>query len=141
SANTLQEGVAGGTLTIGPGVTVHGGSGGIGYNPNYDVPSNVTVVNQGTIAADGTGTLAVNGTAVTNNGTFLASQGGTLSVPPGVTNFAGGTLTGGTWQVYAGSTLRVTEPSGITTNAASILLDGLGANFYRDAGSTSALGA
>ena len=50
--NTLQENVAGGTLTIGPGITIHGGTGSIGYNPNLGGPSNVAVINQGTILAD-----------------------------------------------------------------------------------------
>src|SRR5262249_39912276 len=33
--NTLRENAGGGTLTIGPNITIHGGSGGIGYNPSY----------------------------------------------------------------------------------------------------------
>ena len=62
-----------------------------------------------------------------------------MIAPRGVTNFSGDILTGGTWQVYTGSTLRVFEPSSIVTNSASILIEGLGANFYRDAGTASAL--
>src|SRR5262249_7307442 len=81
--STLQENASGGTLTIGPGVAVHGGAGSIGYNPGLGGFSNVSVVNQGTIAADAAGTLSVNGSSVTNNGVFLASSGGTLAVPPG----------------------------------------------------------
>ncbi len=137
--SSLQENVSGGTLTIGPGITVHGGSGSIGYNANYGGFADVSVVNQGQILADNAGTLTVNGVSVTNTGTFLASNGATLTVPSGVTNFSGSTLSGGTWQVYANSTLRVIEPSSVVTNAGSILLDGIGANFYRDSGTTSAL--
>jgi hypothetical protein len=137
--NTLQENVSGGTLTLGPGITVHSGSGSIGYNANYGGFADGSVVNQGQILADNAGTLTVNGVSVTDTGTFLASNGATLTVPSGVTNFSGSTLSGGTWQVYANSTLRVIEPSSVVTNAGSILLDGIGANFYRDSGTTSAL--
>ena len=77
--NTLQENASGGTLTIGPGVTVHGGSGSVGYNANWGGFANVSVVNQGTIAADGPGTLTVNGTNWTSSGALRAS-GGTLAL-------------------------------------------------------------
>ena len=70
--NTLQENLAGGTLTIGPGITIHGGTGSIGYNPNIGGPSNVAVINQGTILADSAGTLTVNGTNWCNSGTIQA---------------------------------------------------------------------
>src|SRR5207244_4053807 len=39
------------TLTIGAGITVRGGYGTIGYQSNWG-PSNVAVINQGTISAD-----------------------------------------------------------------------------------------
>src|SRR5262249_50268990 len=54
------------------------------------------------------------------------------------TNLSAGTLTGGTWQVSAGSTLRL--PSAITTDNANILLDGGNSNIYvRSSGTTNAL--
>ncbi|MCB1943869.1 MAG: hypothetical protein KDI53_17785, partial [Candidatus Accumulibacter sp.] len=65
---------------------------------------------------------------------------GTLNVQPTtLANFAAGTLSGGVWEVSAGSTLRVVLASPIVSNAASLVLDGASANFYRDAGTTSAL--
>ena len=62
-ANTLQEDVDGGTLTIGSGVTISGGTGTIGYNSNLGGPSNVSFVNQGTIDADAAGTITLDGNA------------------------------------------------------------------------------
>ena len=56
------------------------------------------------------------------------------------TNYASGTLTGGTWNVFGNSTLRVPLGSGILTNAANILLDGVNSNFYNGtSGTTNAL--
>ena len=97
-------------LTIAPGITLQGDSGFIGSNTGG------TFLNQGTIKVIGGGTVTIQGD----------------------TNFAGGTLTGGTWQATAGSTLRLLGAD-IVTNAASILLDGSGANLYSDDGTTSAL--
>jgi hypothetical protein len=97
-----------------------------------------TVVNRGTLDADGGGLMVAPDT-FTNNGTVLARNGGTLQVFPTPTNFASGTLTGGTWQVFANSTLRVNLNSGIITDAAAIVLDGVNSNFYRDSGTTDAL--
>src|SRR5262249_61838466 len=64
--------------------------------------------------------------------------GGTRSVQGTVTNSAAGTLPGGTWQVFANSTLRLIG-GGITTNAATIILDGPNSNIYSDTGTTNAL--
>ena len=45
-----------GTLTIGSGITVQGQNGYVGYSPETGgSPSNITVVNQGTIQADASG--------------------------------------------------------------------------------------
>ena len=77
--NLLQVATAGTTLTIGPGVVVRGQSGTVGYSPVWGGPSNVAVVNQGTIQADvAGGTIAVNGTGWSNAGTMRALNGGTL---------------------------------------------------------------
>jgi hypothetical protein len=123
----------GGAVTLGPSLTVYGKNGSLAGGGAY--------VNQGTIAADGgTFTIQSYGITWTNNGTVEAQNGGTFSAPT-PTNFSGGTLTGGTWQVFANSTLRVTLPSSIVTNAAAIALDGVNSTFYRDTGTTNALAA
>src|SRR5262249_34356824 len=84
------------------------------------------------------GTISINGTNCQNTGTVQAQNGGTLNATASFTNFSSGTLTGGTWQVFANSTLRLIS-SGITTNAATIILDGPNSNFYSDPDPTSAL--
>jgi hypothetical protein len=49
------------------------------------------------------------GTSITNNGTFLASGGGTILVDDAApfTNFSGGTLTGGTYRAVSGGTIAL----------------------------------
>ncbi len=102
---------SGDTLTIQSGVMVQGNSGAVG--------------------SSGTG-------LITNNGKIEAIGGGTLTVK-GYTNFASGTLVGGTWGAIGGSTLRLVGAN-VTTNAASILLDGAGSQIDSAAsGTTSAL--
>ena len=93
-------------------------------------------VNQGTINADvGNATISFDSTAgnsFTNNGTFEAQNGGTLSfASANVTNYAlvNGTLTGGTWEAFANSIVRGFT-GGITTDAATILLDSASSHIY-----------
>jgi hypothetical protein len=114
-----------GTLTIGPNITVAGGSsfGTVGSTAG-------SIVNNGLISSPVSGiTLTIDG-AFTNNGTIQASNGGTLTIssPNELTNLDPGTLTGGTWNVFAGSTLNLPSTT-ITTNAANITLNGTGSNF------------
>lgn len=79
----------------------------IGYVGSWGGPSNVSVVNLGTVGPTQAGTIYVTGASATNHGTFQATGGGTLNVQPtAITNFSDGTLTGGTWRVTGGSTLR-----------------------------------
>ncbi|HEV8060442.1 MAG TPA: CARDB domain-containing protein, partial [Gemmataceae bacterium] len=102
---------AGDMLTVAPGVTIQG--------------------NSGTVGSSGGG-------LITNQGTMEADGGGTLTVQ-GYTNFAGGTLTGGAWEAVGNSTLRLVGAN-ITTNAATILLDGASSNIYSgSSGTTNAL--
>ncbi len=64
-------------------------------------------------------------THFTNDGTLRATGGGVVSVHAGTfTNLSGGTLTGGAYQVGAGSAISLSAP--IVTDAASIVLDGPG---------------
>src|SRR5262249_7678438 len=90
----------GSTLTIGPGITIHGiagfiGGAGLGTGQ---------ILNQGTIRSDGGDTVTVRG----------------------INNFSAGTLAGGSWQVSGNSILQL-NGANVTTNAASILVDGAGA--------------
>ena len=100
-----------------------------------------SITNHGTIRADAGGEILVAGnpgTTFTNAVTgVLTAAGGTLIVNT-TTNYAAGTLTGGTWQAIGNSILRITGAS-IANNAATILLDGAGARITRDNLGTSAL--
>ncbi len=102
-----------------------------------DLGNGTAGVNVGLIKATNGATLALQGNW-TNNGTVQAQNGGTLAANP-PTNYAAGTLTGGTWQVLDNSTLRMSMSSGLITNAATVLLDGTNAHFYSDSGTTDAL--
>ena len=72
---------ASGTLTIGPGITIHGQRGVVGN-------SSLPLVNQGTIRSDAGQTMIVTGSSVTNWGTIIATGEGvwiwrTWWTPPG----------------------------------------------------------
>ncbi len=101
---------SGSTLTIAPGITVQGNSGMVGSSTGGQL------VNHGTIMATGSG--------------MLTAQGDT--------NYAAGTLTGGTWEAVGGSTLLLVGAA-ITTNAANILLDGASSQIDSDTSGTNAL--
>jgi hypothetical protein len=136
TGNALRITGAGQTVTLGSGLTVRGKGGSLAAAAGV---AGTAYVIQGTVAADvAGGTLTIGTGTWTNSGTVQAQNGGTLSATT-PTNFSSGTLTGGSWNVFAGSTLRVTLSSSIVNNAASILLDGSNSNFYRDSGTTNAL--
>ena len=137
SSNQIADANNGVTLTIGSGLTVRGQSGEL-HLPG----STATLSNSGTIQSDvsgGTVTIDPAGT-FTNNGTVAALSGGTTVVNPAtLSNFSGGSLTGGTWQAVGNSTLRGFS-SGITTDAAAVLIDGSGSHVYTGtSGTTNAL--
>ncbi len=102
---------SGATMTIAAGVAVQGNSGVVGSS---------------------------GGGLITNQGTIEATGGGSLTVQ-GFTNFASGTLTGGTWGAVGGSSLLLVGAN-IGTNAANIILDGVASHIYSDSsGATNAL--
>jgi len=70
----------GGTLTIGPGVTIRGAAGIVGQDPGASGVDSQLVV-QGRIVADTGGQeIVVNASSLTNLGTLAAASGGTLRV-------------------------------------------------------------
>jgi hypothetical protein len=106
----------------------------------------LTLNNQGTVEANvAGGTLSSYLTTATNNGVFRADPGATLSLVNGtLTNFdpSTGTLKGGTYEVYSGTMnfYNVGSQNNITTNSATILLDGsAGAPKFVDQNQNSAL--
>lgn len=104
----------------------------------FGAPGN-QLVNTGTLrkTADiGTTTVGVN-IEVNNTGTIEVASG-TIDIDGTVTQLPGGTLTAGTWVVDAGSTLIL--PTNVTTNSASVTLDGAGSVLPQIAGLTSNTG-
>jgi hypothetical protein len=108
----------------------------------------LTLNNQGTVEANVPGgTLYVYNAPATNNGIFRADSGATLSlVNTTLTNFQSsgsvGTLTGGTYGIYSGTMNFYNGgfQNDITTNAATILLDGsAGAPKFVDQNQNNAL--
>ena len=88
------------TVTVASGVTIHGVTGFVG---------------------------STTGGFVTNNGVIASDGGGTITIQS-ATNYAGGTLTGGTWEAENNSILKL-NTAAITTNAAAIVLDGANSHF------------
>ncbi len=122
------------TLTVGSGVTIRTGVTGAASNTSITGAATSTLLAGGTISSESAGhTLSLTPITLTNTGTFSAKNGGTLVVgrtnsAAGLTNLAGGTLTGGTYEAYAGSTVSFGTAT-FTVNAANILLDGVGSTF------------
>ena len=114
-------------VEIGRDVEVIGQSGDIGGNAPivFDDGSTLEANTAG-------GTITINTPSLTfGDVPVVAINGGTLNIDPTtLTNFSAGTLTNGFWQVFANSTLRVFLLSGITTNDATVYLDGANSNFY-----------
>ncbi|HEY1614433.1 MAG TPA: hypothetical protein VGF97_12150 [Rhizomicrobium sp.] len=111
--------------------------------------SGLTFINDGTVLANALGqTLTIDGSGnVTNNGVFEVAEGSELHLlNGGFTNFAGSTLTGGTYDVFGATgmagTLQIDQLGStggeIVNNDATILLDGLSSNLV-DAGAKDAL--
>jgi RHS repeat-associated protein len=135
------DGVGNNQITFGPGLTIHSGSGAYGKINTAGRSANIT--NRATIRADAGSRMEVGDTF--HQGTFTNAAGGVVAAVGGATlvindstNYAAGTLTGGTWQAIGNSTLLI-PGADITTNAASIVLDGVGAKFTKDTFNTSAL--
>jgi Bacterial Ig-like domain (group 3) len=84
----------------------------------------ISLTDTGTIEA-ASGTLQLSGDGMFA-GTVEATGGGSLTTSP-PTNLSSGTLTGATWIVGAGSSMSL--GADITTDAATIVLDGAGADF------------
>ena len=116
-----------GTTTFAAGVTVHGHSGSIGGTVN--IGGTQALVNNGAISADvAGGTISINDSAVTNNGTLSAFNGGTLVLNSSVAGGASGQIVAG-----AGSTVLqngVTLSGTINTGGnGSFRASGSAANF------------
>ncbi|HXP60111.1 MAG TPA: hypothetical protein VN829_06440, partial [Dongiaceae bacterium] len=135
--NALYLGSGGTTLTVGPGITVRGEIGMIGAAAYpWDRPTNVALINRGTISADVSGgRITVNAQPFSNEGSAQGTNGGVLTLN-------GSTSNTGTLSVAAGSGLNF---GGSWTNAGTFnstnAAIGLGGTFIlSDLGSFNALG-
>ncbi len=143
------------------GYTTYGGNGSLvlthGSQSVLDSPSGYVITNLGPHTIRGTGTIAC---GLTNQGLLVADQkdslltlsytsftlpgvqsavnGGTLAFTNVTPSYAGNTLTGGTWQVGANSTIRF-PAADIRHVAATVVLDGAGSLLVSADSSVSAL--
>lgn len=114
---------SGSVLTLGKNITViHIASGGGMFGS--------AVVNEGVINNTG-GSFFVDPDEFTNQGTITVSNGGGIEIfSSGFTNLVGGTLTGGHYEIDAGSTLELTnvgvKDETVVTDDAVITLSGVG---------------
>jgi hypothetical protein len=93
------------------------------------VEANTLLSNEGTISAQAPGKTLYVGGLIKNSGTIEARNGGIVSLNQyGIGNLSNSTLVGGNWAAYANSTLDFAGRT-FTTNAAHILLDGVGSTF------------
>ena len=118
-------------MTIGSGITIRGSSGTIGEGSWYAYPDDA-IVNQGTVAADGSGglamsTITINATSFTNQGSLQASNKETLNVggtftmaTSGLFDSNGGTLNITGTLKNSGSTLALTAATGSLTFSGTI---------------------
>ena len=102
------------------------------------------IVNDGAIDVTGSaGNLTIDPTTFTNSGTIDVSGGASAIIGPTTfTNLPAHTLTGGTYEAQAGSTLQIYGDDTITTDDADIILSGAGSTietYNPSTGVTSAI--
>ena len=120
--NALFLAIAGTTLTIGPGNTIRGQNGTIGYSYEWGGPQNVSVINQGTISCDVSGgTILVNPQTFSNQGLIQGINGGTASLA-GTVTLSPGTLNGSV-QVASGATILGGTADTRTLNGSALILN------------------
>jgi hypothetical protein len=152
TANNSSE-LAGRTLNIIGGATVTAVGGFPAFRANngavinnaglFDVQGDATLLHASAAGPPGaiptfnnTGTFRKSaGTGITNVGFAFDNNGvvqvntGTLSLSAGVVQLPAAVLTGGTWRVFSNSTLNITTGANISTNQATVLLDGVNSLF------------
>ena len=116
---------AGLTLTLGAGVTIKQ----TGDANFFGSVSSDTIVNEGVIdASAANGTLTIEIVAFENFGAIDVSNGDTVDIGGAFLNESGGTLTGGTYVVEAGSSVTLADDN-IATLDANVELKGAGSIF------------
>ena len=97
---------------------------GITYLPGTNAIDNAGIIRK--TAGAGTSTIGVNGT-LSNTGTIEVDSGTLALAPISLSQVSGNTLTGGTWSALNGDKLNLPSGTNITTNDATIALNGAGA--------------
>ena len=117
---------SGGTLTLGPGITVrgaHGMIGGFNGGCGWNFPASASVINQGTILSDTTGGLInIVAQPFINQGTVQGTLGSLSLQSPGgsITNL--GTLQGGAADLFVTGTLLMTNGQTLLVNGGTLSL-------------------
>ncbi len=114
----------GGTLTFGSGTNLiqAGAQASLGEIYNAE-----TFINQGALTAGYSGgSFSISGPGFANAGSITVSNGDSLNMAQltAFTNLKNSTLTGGSYEVDAGSTLQLLDNATIVTDAATIILSG-----------------
>ena len=123
SRNALRVLNGGTTLAIGPGITVRGQNGVIGYASAYGGPTNVAVASLGTISADVSGgTITVSAQPFSNQGLVAASPG-TVSINNGFGS-SGGTLLFGLASASSYGRVNISGPATLGGNLSVVYLGG-----------------
>jgi hypothetical protein len=121
--NALRVLNGGTTLTLGPGITVRGQYGAIGFASPYGGAANVAVVNQGTISCDvNGGTIVVDAQPFSNQGTIVATLG-TVALA-GTFNLASGTLEFGLSNTNRFGQINITGNATLGGTVSAILFGG-----------------
>jgi RHS repeat-associated protein/uncharacterized repeat protein (TIGR01451 family) len=132
--NALQVANADTTLTLGPGITVRGHSGTIGYRSYSGGPQNVGVINQGIISADvSSGTITISAEPFSNQGLAQAINGGTLTINNSWSN--SGTLVASGGNLNLGGSFSTAGLGAINGTNGAVYLTGI----LRNTNSTLAL--
>ncbi len=91
-----------------------------------DVFANAFTNNGAITVGNGESMLAVGTCAFSNAGSITVTGGGMMNIADSLAQLSGGTLTGGSFEVDAGSTLMLPEDSTITADNATLILSGAG---------------
>jgi hypothetical protein len=123
SYNTLRVSIAGTALAIGPGIAIQGQDGVIGYASAWGGPTNVSVINSGTVSElFSAGTMTFAGSTLLNQGLLSALNGGEINVAASLSN--NGTFNATNSAVGLGGTFALADLGTFNVAGAKIYLRG-----------------
>jgi len=124
--NYCDLGGAAGTLTIGPGITIRGGTGEL-----YNYADNATIVNQGTVLSDHSGSAIIIGNLKSpgigtfrNEGSLIASNGGLVEILGRWSSGAGGHITVNGGNLQLGGSFTQAGMGTFTRTGGQVLVQG-----------------